>query len=454
MIAYLEGDRLDRLPGRARTESSSNDQRPAQGARHRQDLVRPLLFGCAAQAALPNARRAGARGQAAGVRARHAGPRAQVPRRRSSQCNLPNRTRASTRPRHRWTAAAASRGHPGSLPGAGPPADARAAAPPDRHAADSRISAQRQPRASRKSFPNPATNEQVIIFSSGVNLVVDGMQNFGSIDLVTDRLVIWTSDPREPLVGGEGWCSRTTCRWSCTWRATSSSARETARCTPIACTTTCGGRSAWCSMPRCSAPCPPTRAPCALRAKVLEQVGPDRFTAHDASFTSSRLAVPGYDLDTSTMTYDRRAAAGDQSADRPGRSSIRKPARRSSQHNARPKRRATRSTSGGCPVFYWPYLATDLEQPNYYVDNIQFRNDRVFGTQVFLDLNAYQLLGIKNRPEGHQLGFQHRLPEPPRPGAGHVVHVRPAEPVWHSRAGLRHVRRLGHPRRRDTTTWA
>ena len=25
------------------------------------------------------------------------------------------------------------------------------------------------------------------------------------------------------------------------------------------------------------------------------------------------------------------------------------------------------------PVFYWPYMATDLEQPNYYIDSIRVK---------------------------------------------------------------------------------
>ena len=75
------------------------------------------------------------------------------------------------------------------------------------------------------------------------------------------------------------------------------------------------------------------------------------------------------------------------------------------------------------PVFYWPYLATNLEEPSYYIRDFQVREDRIFGTAVFVDWNAYQILGIKNAPQGNQVGLQHRLSEHARAGRRHVVHL-------------------------------
>ena len=57
------------------------------------------------------------------------------------------------------------------------------------------------------------------------------------------------------------------------------------------------------------------------------------------------------------------------------------------------------------PVFYWPFMATDLEQPNYYVDAIRFRSDKIFGNQLMVDLDAYQILGMRNRPRGTKWTF-------------------------------------------------
>ena len=49
---------------------------------------------------------------------------------------------------------------------------------------------------------NPATNEVVAIVKNGVNIIVDGLDNFGSIDVDTDNLVIWTEGGLER--GAEG----------------------------------------------------------------------------------------------------------------------------------------------------------------------------------------------------------------------------------------------------------
>ncbi len=255
-----------------------------------------------------------------------------------------------------------------------------------------------------QSFPNPAANEQIIIFSSGVNLVVDGMQNFGSIDLVTDRLVIWTSDPREPLVGGEGLVQSDEVPLEL-YMEGNIVFRQ-------------GDRTLYANRmyydvrrqvgvvldAEMLAPVPTYEGAVRVRAKVLEQVGPDRFAAHDASFTSSRLADPGYQLKMSTMTLtDSQQPAinpltGQALIDPQTGAPV-------VQHNRRAEASGNTLYVGQVPVFYWPRMATNLEQPNFYVDNFQFRQDRVFGTQVFLDLNAYQLLGIKNRPEGTTWDF-------------------------------------------------
>ncbi len=52
------------------------------------------------------------------------------------------------------------------------------------------------------------------------------------------------------------------------------------------------------------------------------------------------------------------------------------------------------------PVFYWPTFATDLNDPSFFLRRIQFKEDGVFGYQLYTDWALYQLLGIKNRPAG------------------------------------------------------
>ena len=255
-----------------------------------------------------------------------------------------------------------------------------------------------------QSFPNPAANEQIIIFSSGVNLVVDGMANFGSIDLMTDRLVIWTNDPREPLVGGEGLVQSEEMPLEM-YLEGNIVFRQ-------------GDRTLYANRmyydvrrqvgvvldAELLAPVPTYEGAVRVRAKVLEQVGPDHFAAQNASFTSSHLADPGYQLKSDSMTL----VDSQQPAINPLTGQVIVDPQTGApliQHQRHAETKGNTLLVGALPVFWWPRLATDLEQPNFYVDNIQFRNDKVFGTQVFLDTNAYQLLGIKNRPEGTSWDF-------------------------------------------------
>ena len=55
---------------------------------------------------------------------------------------------------------------------------------------------------------------------------------------------------------------------------------------------------------------------------------------------------------------------------------------------------------GELPIFYWPVLATDLNEPSFYLRRIRFKQDKVFGTQVLTNWNMFQLLGVQSPPKG------------------------------------------------------
>ncbi|MCA9267414.1 MAG: hypothetical protein KDA41_03040, partial [Planctomycetales bacterium] len=52
-------------------------------------------------------------------------------------------------------------------------------------------------------FPAPDRNEWVAAISGGVNLIVEGLPDLGTIDVSTDRLVIWTAGVQSPDLLGE-----------------------------------------------------------------------------------------------------------------------------------------------------------------------------------------------------------------------------------------------------------
>ena len=52
------------------------------------------------------------------------------------------------------------------------------------------------------------------------------------------------------------------------------------------------------------------------------------------------------------------------------------------------------------PVFYWPTLSIDLNDPEFYLRHLGYKHDGVFGYQFLTDWNMYQLLGIRHPPAG------------------------------------------------------
>ena len=45
-------------------------------------------------------------------------------------------------------------------------------------------------------------------------------------------------------------------------------------------------------------------------------------------------------------------------------------------------------------------ISTDLNDPTYYIRSAAIRQDNVYGTQILTHWSGYELLGIRNKPEG------------------------------------------------------
>lgn len=131
-----------------------------------------------------------------------------------------------------------------------------------------------------------------------------------------------------------------------------------------------------------------------LRASAIRQLDNGHFVAQNGLVTTSRLEDPSYAFTADTIQFeDLQQPALDPITGAPAVD----PA--TGQPIAAAHRRLAESSNnylylGDVPVFYWPTLATDLENPNYYISNFRFRHDSIFGYQAYLELDAFQLLGI------------------------------------------------------------
>ena len=131
-----------------------------------------------------------------------------------------------------------------------------------------------------------------------------------------------------------------------------------------------------------------------LKADVLRQQDRQNFTAYGAALTSSRLGVPRYWLQSDEVTLTDTRDETDLSVYSPSDSSR--------GTNMRAQARNNFVYLGGVPIFYWPTFGTKLEEPSFYLSGVKFKNDKIFGTQVYTDWNLYQTLGIQG-PEGTSL---------------------------------------------------
>jgi len=243
-------------------------------------------------------------------------------------------------------------------------------------------------------FPNPANNEWIAVITSGVNLIVDGIEGFGSIDVKTDRLVIWTSGLQEPDLSGQSAQAqdvpleiymegniefRQGDRVVYAQRMYYDVRRQTG--------TILGAEII--------GPVPNFGGVVRLRADVIQQIQRDNFIAQNASVTSSRLGIPTYEFTSGTLAFqDVQTPVINPLTGQPEVDPL------TGEPLVAHQRLATSRNNTAyleeVPVFYWPTISTDLSKPNYYINRLILKNDQVFGTQVLLDFDAYQLFGVNN----------------------------------------------------------
>jgi lipopolysaccharide export system protein LptA len=252
-----------------------------------------------------------------------------------------------------------------------------------------------------KSFVDKDRNERIALINSGVQVVVDGIDELGTVSLETDRIVFWLPNfnltdanlaqnlqsgegPQEFYMEGnivfrQGDRVIYADRMYYNVRQESGVVLNAEMLTPV----------------------PEYQGLLRLKAEVLQQVNRQRYEAYGAALTSSRIGVPRYWFQTQSIAVDdMQTPLVDPFTNQP----LVDPQTGDMQvdHQFLATSRNNFIYLLGAPVFYWPVIATDLTQPTYYLDNIKFKNDRVFGTQVLLDWDLYQLLGMERPPEGTQ----------------------------------------------------
>lgn len=253
-------------------------------------------------------------------------------------------------------------------------------------------------RVQSRTLTDPETGEQMVVVDNGVRVVVEGAGPLGKIDIEADRIVLWTTGLAEALRSGQEMQDSNlpleiymegnivfrqgdrviyAKRMYYDVRTNQGTVLDAEILTPA----------------------PQYNGVLRLKADVLQQVNAQNFVAYGSAVTSSRLGVPKYWVQQGEINVtDTQTPATDPFTGQ----AIVDP--RTGDPQVSHRYEATASNNylyiGGAPVFYWPRLATDLTKPTFYFNDFSIRNDSIFGTQVLLDFDLYQLLGVKNQPEG------------------------------------------------------
>jgi len=146
-------------------------------------------------------------------------------------------------------------------------------------------------------------------------------------------------------------------------------------------------------------PVPQYRGLVRLKADVVQQVDENRLQAYGTAFTSSRLGVPRYWLQSSQMNLTRQPVQQlDPNTGQPLFDPVTGQPEIGDEYFA--ESFANRVYVGQVPIFAWPKFATSLNDPSLYLTEFAVNNDRIFGTQVHTGWDLFKVLGIRTPPRG------------------------------------------------------
>ena len=246
-------------------------------------------------------------------------------------------------------------------------------------------------------FPSAGGKEWVAVITGGVTIIVDGMQDGRTIDVSTDRLVVWTAGGQPDFSGQNMQSEETPLEFYMEGNIVFREGNRVIHAERMYYDVT--QKVGTIVDVELLTPIKDYPGLVRLKAHVIRQLDADHFVAHEGLVTTSRLGEPRYYFSSNEILFedvqqpsvnpftgapDINPETGEQLID--------------SEQLA--TARSNFLYFGGIPVFYWPTIATDLREPTYYVESLTVRNDQIFGNQVDIGFDAYQLLGWKNPPEG------------------------------------------------------
>lgn len=230
--------------------------------------------------------------------------------------------------------------------------------------------------------------EQIIFITGGLQLLIDGMDNVGTLDLSADRAVIWTTalnggaNPLESVQGRDT-PYEVYLEGNIVFRQGNNVVRADRAFYDAR------EERALIYNAELKAFLPDLDASVRIRAERLRQNSRTSTHAQNAWLTTSEYGKPGYRLQATDVFVDQVPDTRD------GVTQI-NPLTGQPMLSTTPYARVHNATLlfDEVPVFYLPQVTVPTEDPGIPIQSITFRQDRVFGTQIRTRWDAFQLFGL------------------------------------------------------------
>jgi lipopolysaccharide export system protein LptA len=256
-----------------------------------------------------------------------------------------------------------------------------------------------------ETFPSPDSTppEQVLVFSGGVNLVVEGLgqtvggQKVDTLDLSADRIVVWTDPVSSRNFSGSADQSadlplQVYLEGNIVIRQGGNVLRAAQAFYDV--------REQRALLYNAELKTQIEGFPAKVRvlASQLRQLAPNTYQASNAAITTSDFARPGYAARAGEIYIEPRNVGW--YGDNPVRFN---PA--TGQYEADETLWATAVDTTfeveGLPVFYAPQISAPAEDPNIPLRNVSTQYDGIFGFQLYTVWDAFKLFGL-DRPPGYR----------------------------------------------------
>lgn len=249
------------------------------------------------------------------------------------------------------------------------------------------------------SYRNSKTTppEQVWVLTGGINLIVEGVGQAGTVDLAADRMVIWTQggedfeEFRQESMQSRNQPFQVYMEGNIVIRQGQNVAKA-ARAIYDA-----REDRGLLLNAELKSYFPDIGGSVRVRAEQIRQLSQKSFQARNAWTSSSQYGKPGYRLQSSEVFLDYRYPDPWLGLGKPALD----PVTGAAAPTEIPYVTALDNTFmvDDVPLFYSPFISGPAEDPNIPLRSIFFRQDNVFGTAIRSTWDMYQLLGL-NEPPG------------------------------------------------------